>query len=102
MKPEQPRRRVEKVDPGHIRDAEFQDVRVFKQMVGYGFHEYVDRCRTELAVNLLVSSNIAVDNVATNAGFGTTQGLRESVRDYLGLVPSEFRSLPEVYETSGV
>ncbi|MBC8064742.1 MAG: helix-turn-helix transcriptional regulator [Chlorobia bacterium] len=80
----------------------FHFSRVFKQMVGYGFHEYVDRCRTELAVNMLVTSDIAVDNVATNSGFGTTQGLRESVRDYLGLVPSEFRSLPEVYETSGV
>jgi AraC-like DNA-binding protein len=76
----------------------FHFSRVFKQLVGYGFHEYVDRCRTELAVDMLVSTEIAVDNVATNAGFGTTQGLRESVRDYLGLVPSEFRSLPEVYE----
>jgi AraC-like DNA-binding protein len=76
----------------------FHFSRVFKQLVGYGFHEYVDRCRTELAVGMLVSTDIAVDNVATNAGFGTTQGLRESVRDYLGLVPSEFRSLPELYE----
>jgi AraC-like DNA-binding protein len=76
----------------------FHFSRVFKQLVGYGFHEYVDRCRTEMAVEMLVSTDIAVDNVATNAGFGTTQGLRESVRDYLGLVPSEFRSLPEVYE----
>ncbi len=77
----------------------FHFSRVFKQLVGYGFHEYVDRCRTELAVSLLVSSDLAVDHVATQAGFGTTQGLRESVRDYLGLVPSEFRSLPDLYES---
>lgn len=76
----------------------FHFSRVFKQLVGYGFHEYVDRCRTELAVSLLVSSDLAVDHVATQAGFGTTQGLRESVRDYLGLVPSEFRSLPEIFD----
>lgn len=76
----------------------FHFSRVFKQLVGYGFHEYVDRCRTEQAVGLLVSTDLGVDHVATQAGFGTTQGLRESVRDYLGLVPSEFRSLPEVYE----
>ncbi len=76
----------------------FHFSRVFKQLVGYGFHEYVDRCRTETAVNMLVTSDDAVDSIATNAGFGTTQGLRESVRDYLGLVPSEFRSLPEVYD----
>lgn len=78
----------------------FHFSRVFKQLVGYGFHEYVDRCRTELAVSLLVSSDLAVDHVATQSGFGTTQGLRESVRDYLGLVPSEFRSLPELFETA--
>jgi len=80
----------------------FHFSRVFKQLVGYGFHEYVDRCRTELAVGMLVSSDKAVDIVAAQSGFGTTQGLRESVREYLGLVPSEFRSLPEGYEATGV
>lgn len=76
----------------------FHFSRVFKQLVGYGFHEYVDRCRTELAVEMLVSNDSPVDLVANLAGFGTTQALRESIREYLGLVPSEFRSLPEVYE----
>jgi AraC-like DNA-binding protein len=73
----------------------FHFSRVFKQLVGYGFHEYVDRCRTELAVQMLVTTENPVDLVASQAGFGTTQGLRESVREYLGLVPSEFRSLPD-------
>ena len=80
----------------------FHFSRVFKQLVGYGFHEYVDRCRTELAVELLVSTDLPVDHIATQAGFGTTQGLRESVREYLGFVPSEFRSLPDVFEATGV
>ena len=76
----------------------FHFSRVFKQLVGYGFHEYVDRCRTEQAVDLLLNSELSVDHVATQAGFGTTQGLRESVREYIGLVPSEFRSIPEIAE----
>ncbi|MCC7230648.1 MAG: helix-turn-helix transcriptional regulator [Fimbriimonadaceae bacterium] len=80
------------------RYSPFHFSRVFKQLVGYGFHEYVDRCRTELAVEMLVSNDSPVDLVANLAGFGTTQALRESIREYLGLVPSEFRSLPEVYE----
>ena len=80
----------------------FHFSRVFKQLVGYGFHEYVDRCRTEHAVTLLVSSDLSVDHVATQAGFGTTQSLREAVREYVGLVPSEFRTLPEMFETTGV
>lgn len=73
----------------------FHFSRVFKNLVGYGFHEYVDRCRTECAVELLCSSDQAVDQVASSCGFGTTQGLRESVKEYLGLVPSELRSVPE-------
>jgi transcriptional regulator GlxA family with amidase domain len=58
----------------------------------------VDRCRTECAVELLCSSDSAVDLVASSCGFGTTQGLRESVKEYLGLVPSEIRSFPDTIE----
>jgi AraC-like DNA-binding protein len=75
----------------------FHFSRVFKQLVGYGFHEYVDRCRTESAIDMLISTDSAVDLVASTCGFGTTQGLRESVKEYLGLVPSELRSLPEAF-----
>jgi AraC-like DNA-binding protein len=75
----------------------FHFSRVFKQMVGYGFHEYVDRCRTECAIDMLVTTDSPVDIVASTCGFGTTQGLRESIKEYLGLVPSELRSMPEAF-----
>jgi AraC-like DNA-binding protein len=73
----------------------FHFSRVFKSLVGYGFHEYVDRCRTECAVEMLCTTDSPVDIVASTCGFGTTQGLRESVKEYLGLVPSELRSVPD-------
>lgn len=73
----------------------FHFSRVFKNLVGYGFHEYVDRCRTECAVEMLCTTDLAVDIVASSCGFGTTQGLRESVKEYLGLVPSELRAIPD-------
>jgi AraC-like DNA-binding protein len=73
----------------------FHFSRVFKNLVGYGFHEYVDRCRTECAVEMLCTTDHAVDLIASTCGFGTTQGLRESVKEYLGLVPSELRSVPD-------
>ncbi|MEZ0324615.1 MAG: helix-turn-helix transcriptional regulator [Fimbriimonas sp.] len=76
----------------------FHFSRVFKGMVGYGFHEYVDRCRTECAVEMLCTTDHAVDLVASTCGFGTTQGLRESVKEYLGLVPSELRAVPDQFE----
>jgi AraC-like DNA-binding protein len=73
----------------------FHFSRVFKQLVGYGFHEFVDRCRTELAIEMLCNSVTSIDAIASTCGFGTTQGLRESVKEYLGLVPSELRNLPD-------
>lgn len=73
----------------------FHFSRIFKQQTGFGFHEFVDRTRTEHAVELLCSTDDAVDAVAMEAGFGTTQGLRESVKEYLGLVPTELRTEPD-------
>lgn len=73
----------------------FHFSRVFKSLVGYGFHEFVDRCRTEFAVSKLCESDLPVDLIANSCGFGTTQGLRESVKEYLGLVPSELRVAAE-------
>lgn len=73
----------------------FHFSRIFKQMIGFGFHEFVDRTRTQHAVELLFSTDDPVDLIATKSGFGTTQGLRESIREYIGLVPSELRSDPD-------
>lgn len=72
----------------------FHFSRIFKQLVGYGFHEFVDRTRTQHAVELLCATDEPVDLIATKSGFGTTQGLRESIREYIGLVPTELRSDP--------
>jgi AraC-like DNA-binding protein len=75
----------------------FHFSRIFKVQVGMGFHEFVDRTRTEYAVHLLTTTDHPIDVVASEAGFGTTQGLRESVKEYLGLVPSELRTSPDDY-----
>lgn len=73
----------------------FHFSRVFKALAGFGFHEFVDRSRTEMAISLLTSTEDPIDVIAAKCGFGTTQGLRESVKEYLGLVPSELRTVPD-------
>lgn len=78
----------------------FHFSRVFKQMSGYGFHEFVDRCRTECAIEILITTDLSVDVVASSCGFGTPQALRESIKEYVGLVPSELRSLPAAFALS--
>lgn len=81
----------------HLQDAAdaagyspFHFSRTFKQVVGCGFHEYLDRLRTELALEQLCAG-VAVSEAATSAGFSSTRSLRESLKDYLGLMPSDLR-----------
>lgn len=81
----------------HLQDAAdaagyspFHFSRTFKQVVGCGFHEYLDRLRTELALEELCSG-VPITEAATAAGFSSTRSLRESLKDYLGLMPSDLR-----------
>jgi AraC-like DNA-binding protein len=69
--------------------------RSFRSLIGFGFPEYVDRCRTELAVRILLDTDEMVDDIAKVCGFGSTQALRSACREYTGLLPSEFRQLPQ-------
>jgi len=68
----------------------FHFSRTFKQVVGCGFHEYVDRLRTEIALGQLCAG-VPVSEAASAAGFSSTRSLRESLKDYLGLMPSDLR-----------
>jgi len=69
--------------------------RTFKAIAGFGFPEFVDRCRTEIAVEALLSDPAtSIDDVAITSGFGSTQAMRDSFREYTGLLPSELRSGP--------
>lgn len=66
--------------------------RTFRQIAGFGFPEYVDRCRTSLALNMLLNdSDASIDQAAISSGFGSTQAMRDSFREYLGFLPSEIR-----------
>ncbi|MFZ4507918.1 MAG: helix-turn-helix domain-containing protein [Fimbriimonas sp.] len=69
----------------------FHFSRVFKQVVGYGFHEYVDRRRVEMAVRKLLGSDDSSEVIAKECGYGTVQAFRESIKEYLGLLPTEIR-----------
>ncbi|MCE9557411.1 MAG: helix-turn-helix transcriptional regulator [Armatimonadetes bacterium] len=70
--------------------------RTFRNLVGYGFPEFVDRCRTESVVEKMgVAPHALIDELAMAAGFGSTQALRDAFRDYLGFLPSEIRGTSE-------
>jgi AraC-like DNA-binding protein len=65
--------------------------RVFKQYSGMRFQDFVERCRTSQAIDLLVSTKLSVDTVATKTGFGAPQALRDAFKEILGIMPSDLR-----------
>lgn len=65
--------------------------RTFRAMAEYGFPEFVDRCRAEMAIELLLNSEDSIEDVVLKTGIGSQQRLRAATRDYLGFLPSEIR-----------
>lgn len=65
--------------------------RVFKQYSGMRFQAFVERCRTSYAIELLITTKMSVDAVATKAGFGAPQALRDAFKEILGIMPSDLR-----------
>lgn len=71
--------------------SSFHFSRTFKQQVGCGFHEYLDRRRTEIAA-MRLAQGASISEATQEAGFTSARSLRESLRDYLGLRPADFRA----------
>ncbi|MBS1716425.1 MAG: helix-turn-helix transcriptional regulator [Armatimonadetes bacterium] len=69
----------------------FHFSRLFKSSVGLGFHEFLERARTDTAIALLLNTNDQLDIISSRCGFGTTQSMRVAIKQHVGLTPSEFR-----------
>lgn len=65
--------------------------RMFRHISKMGFPEFVDRCRAEIAVDLLINTSQPIFSISQQCGFGTPQALRNACRDYAGFLPSELR-----------
>ncbi|MFX6834700.1 helix-turn-helix domain-containing protein, partial [Acinetobacter baumannii] len=69
----------------------FHFSRTFRAVTKLGFPDYVDRARTDFAVNLILNNEEHFDAVAQQSGFATTSSLRSALKEHLGLLPSELR-----------
>lgn len=76
--------------------SSFHLSRTFKTFMGYGFPEFVDRCRVESAIKHLSEGRHSVDKVSTICGYGSTHGLREAMKQHVGFLPSEIRSFHQL------
>ncbi|MFE0257388.1 GlxA family transcriptional regulator [Streptomyces sp. NPDC059010] len=65
--------------------------RRFREEVGVSPGQWLTQQRVERARHLLESSDLSVDQVARDAGFGTAQSMRQHLQTALGVTPTSYR-----------
>ncbi|MFF2526814.1 GlxA family transcriptional regulator [Streptomyces liangshanensis] len=65
--------------------------RRFREETGISPGQWLVRQRVELARHLLESTDLSVDQVARDAGFGTAQSMRQHLQSALGVAPTVYR-----------
>ncbi|MFF8657970.1 GlxA family transcriptional regulator [Streptomyces huasconensis] len=84
--------------PLRLRDMAAQEAmsvrtftRRFREEVGISPGQWLTQQRVERARHLLESSDLSVDQVAREAGFGTAQSMRQHLQTALGVTPTTYR-----------
>ncbi len=65
--------------------------RRFREEVGLSPGQWLAQQRVERARHLLESTDLSIDRVARDAGFGTATSLRQHVQAALGVSPTVYR-----------
>ncbi|ALC22559.1 GlxA family transcriptional regulator [Streptomyces pristinaespiralis] len=86
-------------EPLRLRDLADQEsmsvrtfTRRFREEVGISPGQWLTQQRVERARHLLESTDLSVDQVARDAGFGTAQSMRQHLQAALGVPPTVYRS----------
>ncbi|MCN9243261.1 helix-turn-helix domain-containing protein [Streptomyces sp. RY43-2] len=85
-------------EPIRLRDMAEQEsmsvrtfTRRFREEVGVSPGQWLTQQRIERARHLLESTDLSVDQVARDAGFGTAQSMRQHLQGALGVTPTAYR-----------
>ncbi|NKQ24326.1 GlxA family transcriptional regulator [Streptomyces galbus] len=85
-------------DPIQLRDMAAREAlwvrtfpRRFREEVGVSPGQWLTQQRVERARHLLECSDLSVDQVARDAGFGTAQSMRQHLQAALGVTPTAYR-----------
>ena len=77
---------------GIVRMSPFHFARVFKQQTGEPPAQYLQRRRTERAVELLRDSQVPLSEVAYRTGFSSQSHMNRRVKTMTGLTPKQVRA----------
>ncbi|MFJ3306469.1 GlxA family transcriptional regulator [Streptomyces sp. NPDC086549] len=85
-------------EPIQLRDMAEQEAlsvrtftRRFREEVGVSPGQWLTQQRVERARHLLESTDLSVDQVARDSGFGTAQSMRQHLQAALGVTPTAYR-----------
>ncbi|MEU5888464.1 helix-turn-helix domain-containing protein [Streptomyces sp. NPDC047461] len=85
-------------EPLQLRDMAEQEsmsvrtfTRRFREEVGISPGQWLTQQRVEHARHLLESTDLSVDQIARDAGFGTAQSMRQHLQAALGVTPTSYR-----------
>ncbi|MET8609525.1 MULTISPECIES: GlxA family transcriptional regulator [Streptomyces] len=85
-------------EPIQLRDMAGQEAmsvrtftRRFREEVGISPGQWLTRQRVERARQLLETTDLSMDQVAQEAGFGTSQSMRQHLQQALGVTPTAYR-----------
>lgn len=67
-------------------------MKLFKQAYGYGIHEYVQKVRMEKAQELLLDTQLKIQEVAEMLGYKDTNYFSKAFRNYFDCSPTEYRN----------
>lgn len=65
--------------------------KLFNTHLGYGFNEYLNHLRINLAKNLLLESNLPITTVSYECGFENQRSFNRAFKTLTELTPSEYR-----------
>ncbi|MFB7751978.1 helix-turn-helix domain-containing protein, partial [Streptomyces sp. NPDC056121] len=65
--------------------------RRFREEAGVSPGQWLTQQRVERARHLLESSDLSMDQVARESGFGTAQSMRQHLQTALGVTPTAYR-----------
>lgn len=75
----------------HLNTSVYTVSRIFKEITGYGFKEYISEKRLQQASHLLRESDMSVTDVASACGFESTNYFTAVFRMKYGMPPAKYR-----------
>ena len=71
--------------------------RIFKAFRGEPLGAFIARMRVETAAQLLIHSDLPIETIAYNVGFGVPASLNRAFKQFYGTTPGEYRTKQNIY-----